>query len=415
MKKDNWRIQLTKENLNTVGAYYSKKTCNANCYIESTNINGWLGRYNNAKQDVLDKKDKLYASFFFPDMSLPVITTEEFLKLIGEEEKLPEDWWMEVNNKEEFKEAMKYINEKLEGKVENVHLNYIPYIFPYYVALLPNLGSGNKFGYNNYYLSHYGNNKITMEQLRKEKAVSKEALPEKWAIERTQKNSKVVNEYFNKMLNCDGYSSEDGWLHFPNIKTGKGWYRGEHSTYSLKDEYTPITFEQFKQYVLKQKTMSTQKQIIGYKLIKPEFEQAAALLGRGESGRTLFNCAIGYKDHTIYFADFAITIDALKTAGVLDLWFEPVYKKDVELSVSYTNGTLEVLLKEKDKFIIKGEGEFDISVLRDLAVPAISSTLMGGAFTIAVHPSSIDVGCKKGISIEDVKKVLAAHDKLFGS
>lgn len=65
------------------------------------------------------------------------------------------------------------------------------------------------------------------------------------------------------------------------------------------------------------------KKLIGYKLIKPEYEKAALLLINETSFRD-FN--YGGRVDTQQPTNIAI----YKNAGVLDLWFEPVYEEEIK-------------------------------------------------------------------------------------
>lgn len=67
-----------------------------------------------------------------------------------------------------------------------------------------------------------------------------------------------------------------------------------------------------------------EKEIIGYKFIKPEMYKAASMILYGnEAGSYQLQNKPGW--------DFdEVDIKKLKTAGVLDLWFEPIYKKEAE-------------------------------------------------------------------------------------
>jgi len=73
-----------------------------------------------------------------------------------------------------------------------------------------------------------------------------------------------------------------------------------------------ITLKEFKQYFLKQDNM--EKKLIGYKLIKLEYSDAALkILG------TIWGTPM-------YLVTVSSCIENLRSAGVLDLWFEPVYE-----------------------------------------------------------------------------------------
>lgn len=72
--------------------------------------------------------------------------------------------------------------------------------------------------------------------------------------------------------------------------------------------------------LIKEEPMSTEKTIIGYKLIKTEYEGAAAeICGYNKKLDPLIS-GLGHflKDSIDYYS--------ILKAGVLDLWFEPVYK-----------------------------------------------------------------------------------------
>lgn len=95
--------------------------------------------------------------------------------------------------------------------------------------------------------------------------------------------------------------------------------------------------EEFKKYVLKENNMN--KEIIGYKLIKPEYEEAAVKIGKIENCG--WNTDLEFKKGLPYDCK---AVDFLKKAGVLDLWFKPVYKS-TEKTVS-VGGKFDVVIKD---------------------------------------------------------------------
>lgn len=116
----------------------------------------------------------------------------------------------------------------------------------------------------------------------------------KWFNNKSGKNYAFAPRYYYK---SDGLYSED-------IPTG----------------YEEITFEQFKQHVLKQNIMD--KEIIGYNLKKEceSYRSAAEKIADGFVTKPFSN--------GVLFGVNSITAHSLKNAGVLDLWFEPVYAQD---------------------------------------------------------------------------------------
>ena len=83
-----------------------------------------------------------------------------------------------------------------------------------------------------------------------------------------------------------------------------------------------IKLDIFKEFAKKQnKLTKMEKELTGYKLIKPEYANAVNTL----VGVTSFN----FDRFKTEFNNFSTAILDLKKAGVLDLWFEPVYKEDI--------------------------------------------------------------------------------------
>lgn len=66
------------------------------------------------------------------------------------------------------------------------------------------------------------------------------------------------------------------------------------------------------------------KKIIGYKLIKQEYEKAAIAIVNSSVG--LWNDKINFSDNDTWYNEF-------KNAGVLDIWFTPVYKEEPKFEV----------------------------------------------------------------------------------
>ena len=76
-----------------------------------------------------------------------------------------------------------------------------------------------------------------------------------------------------------------------------------------------------------------ERKIIGYKLIKPEYEKAAIVI----SGLPV-SSGVYTKEYPILLVDqWTHSIERWKEAGVLDLWFEPVYEVEkLEIGGWYT-------------------------------------------------------------------------------
>ena len=147
-------------------------------------------------------------------------------------------------------------------------------------------------------------------------------LPEKWYIVITNENLKTISEWIGPHEFCLGTYS---CVHFN---------KDACDTHNVPKNYIQITFYQFKKNVLKTKEME-EREIIGYKLKEDykQYEEAAKKIA-------------GYMDGgTIEFKDYLKQVDSrfissLKKAGVLDLWFEPVFKEKFKIGdwVTWSNG-----------------------------------------------------------------------------
>ena len=136
-------------------------------------------------------------------------------------------------------------------------------------------------------------------------------LPEKWCIKlETREISEAVNSIDlwkdGQLVWYDNESYRERWISYDGEYLGKD---------KIKD-YTEITFEEFKTHILKESTM--EKEILRYKLVKPEFINAANSL--------LINSKFVNPSTMDMYQ--ACNIEAMKKAGVLDLWFEPVFAPD---------------------------------------------------------------------------------------
>lgn len=174
----------------------------------------------------------------------------------------------------------------------------------------------------------------TFEQFKEMYLEEEFVLPEKWCI-KLKDNYDIINKW-----------GKDYW---ENITSwGSLNASSEYMICSFKDKictsanstngYIEITFEQFKKSILKQETM--EKEIIGYKLVKPEYKGAyekitnTANLDRIEDSLGKLN-----------WVDKAIK--DLKEAGVLELWFKPNYKEEKTIVKMYSSN----------------KGEFEIEVV----------------------------------------------------
>lgn len=134
-------------------------------------------------------------------------------------------------------------------------------------------------------------------------------LPEKWCIAVTKENIESLGKWRE--------AGSIGVMH-SNNPSPKGFIHSYNKGYwssSKMEGYTKITFDQFKKYVL---NMKEEKEIIGYKLKEScnEYFYAVKELN--------INFSV---TKSMEVSEYPTVINNLKKAGVLDLWFEPVYKQ----------------------------------------------------------------------------------------
>jgi len=151
----------------------------------------------------------------------------------------------------------------------------------------------------------------TFEEFEEMYLKEKFVLPVKWCI----KDCKKVTEYGAKRFHHKmGDIWEDAYLCIDESF-------GKYNYLKEKYNYTEITFEQFKKYVLNQNNMENNKQIIGYKLIKEEYREAAYKIAN-------VSC---FGIDMVDFQENSYIKEKLEEAGVLDLWFREVYEKGFKI------------------------------------------------------------------------------------
>jgi len=258
--------------------------------------------------------------------------------------KLPQKWFIALTNQEQFNEYLKWTVKN--GYLDELHLSSEAYQIPYYVAYS---SITNYVGYNNTNM-WYDYPEITFEQFKKyvlkEKDMKEEFPKDDFGVI-VENNAKEIIDYLvNKGFKNlhDFFCSNNTGMY--GIKRGEiviGPYIKHCNTFSKK-----YTLNQLKQ-------LDNMKEIIGYKLIKPEYLKAA--------------CQIAKLDiHTKEDLEELIrnnlpnsyTVDYLKVAGVLDLWFEPVYKKEEKV---ISMGSFNLTVKQEGIF---SDNEDITSYVRDV-------------------------------------------------
>jgi len=143
-----------------------------------------------------------------------------------------------------------------------------------------------------------------------------------------------------RMFKCVNlkYTFHDDWA----FEIGRNYELESEKKYSYEFKITDeedLTYT----FLAPKECFEEVKKLIGYKLVKPEYESAVTHIIWG--GHHELNSMKG-----IHFHKGSIAIDLLEKAGVLDLWCEPVYQETVK--IPKING---VELEVKDDMISFGE------------------------------------------------------------
>lgn len=160
---------------------------------------------------------------------------------------------------------------------------------------------------------------------------------------------KVTEENVDILAKWKGVSR--GYLYLNLIGKPGGYVRYDQFHSSLLPFGREITTEQFLEMYpqFKENNNMKEKEIIGYKLVKPEYAKIAAEIGKGQSCRFPFtSCEEVMDNRYLSLGGWMKTIRNLKEAGVLDLWFEPVFKQ--EETIFEFSPTFKVKVKDKQVF-----------------------------------------------------------------
>jgi len=369
---------------------------------------------------------------------------------------LPENYLVKTNNKEETIAVI--VHFEPEEKHNFDHWNYIS-VTKYESTNIWNIIPEIYLDYPVYEFSEW----------------KRLLIPEKWCIKSTPETRKELMDF----IVSKGYSNperrHDYMIHYPFTQGG-----GSLFAY-LKEGYTEITFEQFKQITMNnvkikkgdklsdlnlveknitcyknslgdvfegctynlnnykyrkitkvengyfeiscfnygwfkiEEAIENMKKIIGYKLIKLEYENAAVDIVFKEVS-SLFTVDKNYIDTKIFpVQGYTNTILALKEAGVLDLWFEPIYKEEIlfkTIEIGTQKRKAEIF---KDKVVVTdGDGEkrtFNNSQILELKKQFDTKLFFSGFNTMI---TKIHIGCDAGIDLglDDLVLIIKTQKEL---
>lgn len=149
-------------------------------------------------------------------------------------------------------------------------------------------------------------------------------LPTKWAFKTNDDFQSWIRTWDktnpSNKLNVNGTRSNEYYFN-SDVKNTKTWKYLEY----LPLGYTEISFEQFKQYILKEKQTNMEKKIIGYKFKKDceKFNQAAVQICQPTDIKDFTE-----EGYTVNMTADSVCKRKLEDANVLDLWFTPVFEEE---------------------------------------------------------------------------------------
>jgi len=118
-----------------------------------------------------------------------------------------------------------------------------------------------------------------------------------------------------------------------------------------------------------------EKKLIGYKLVKPEMYKAASQI--------MFGNSIGCPqlDNILYISETGYQINELKSAGVLDLWFEPVY----------ANSTPDITIKGYKAEFTKTSVKFGCQTYTKEFVLTLAKCLEDNSFDMDIKDEILEI------------------------
>jgi len=186
------------------------------------------------------------------------------------------------------------------------------------------------------------------------------------------------------------------------ISYGSKVYNDE--VYILTDtrRYTGYNYYMIKESILLELERREKGEIIGYNLVKEEYREVAMKLATVPK--------FGSLDGSCDFKISSIAFDNIKAAGVLDLWFEPVYKKK-ETVIKDSQGREAKVYKNG---LVVADGKLPIQDLEKIRDCVLFSTLTVGSndWNVSLKSATFDIGCWKDVTLGDINLAIKAIESL---
>ncbi len=157
---------------------------------------------------------------------------------------------------------------------------------------------------------------ITLQQW--DEAVNGFNVPDRWYCRpNTEEEAKILGRWFDE--NKEGCSMGGDFYQKQWKLVLGGGLTNKKFGYGKHPEATEITFEQFKKHIYNKNQKEMEKEITGYKF-KPGYDKYIDAYSSIADSNGIIN--------KVQFIVGSLAHKRLIEAGVLDLWFEPVYKDE---------------------------------------------------------------------------------------
>lgn len=161
---------------------------------------------------------------------------------------LPKKWYIKVN-KSNLKELGKWRSAGAHGQMRPDN----PFPCGYCTSETGFWMSSKPAGFTEITTAEF--RKFVLKTPTVKKSPAKFTLPKRWCVQRETFTHETINSWINANLlpGENKYSASDGWIYSERVSRGTN-FRSDTDGFSVltHDKFTPITFEQFKEFVLKE-------------------------------------------------------------------------------------------------------------------------------------------------------------------
>lgn len=170
---------------------------------------------------------------------------------------------------------------------------------------------------------------------------------------------------------------------------------------SFRNNPVELTLEEWDSIINKKALDMNEKKIIGYKLIKPEYLEAAneicKKVNTGTSIEEFSFLRIGIN---------RLSIPALKDAGVLDIWFEPVYEPEKPKEKVITVNDTRISIKQGSIYAVDRSFKIEsIKHLLGLMSSNYNKDFWNTEFT------EVKIGCKTGWTKKHLEEIVKEYEE----